>query len=278
MKKILFIFVFTIFFSCTETRKKDLEDNTSNNDTISKSYYDSNRKIKEVILKDSIQRKYYLNGNIFSDGKLNSQQQRIGLWDFYTKEGLLSETRDYRIINGESYLNQNIYYSKEGSDYWMEIRDQNFNIYSHPDFSSDTLSYSKTYYAEFDLGKDTIKLSEPWRAVCYYYTPIFRNKNAEAVILLGGKGNTFNSDFSNIQNIKKDTFYSLKKDIDNRKNFPDDDVDYTIVFGKWFDTPGLKLIRGYLSEFYREENTNELIEKRVFFEKEVYVDEDNGLE
>ena len=271
MKNIItLIFILSTFISCLEKSKKNLGDNKMNNDTIRKVFYDSERRIKEVFLRDSILRKYYLNGNVFSEGKLNKQNQRIGNWKFYTKDGFLSEVREYRIIKGEPYLNLNIYFSKEGVDYWMETKDEEFNIYSQSDFYSDTLMYHKTYYAEFDLGKDTININEPWRAVCYYYTPIFKDKNSKAIVVMGSADHNFNKDFSNLQVVKTDTFYSLKKDVNNQKHFPDDDPNYTIVFGKWFKTPGKKILRGYLSENYKDK-TDGYKEKRVFFEKTLFV-------
>lgn len=271
MKNIVtIIFILITFISCLDKNKKKLIDGKNKNDTISEIYYDSNGKLKEVFLKDSIVKKYYLNGNVFSEGKVNRQNQRIGNWKFYTESGDLSEIREYYVINGEPYLNQNIYFSKEGADYWIETKDEKFNIYSQPDFYFDTLTYDKTYYAEFDLGKDAVNINEPWRAVCYYYTPVFKDKNSETIVVMGQIDNNFNKDFSNFREVEMDTFYSLEKDFENRRYFPDDDPNYTVVFGSWFKTPGDKIIRGYLSENYQDENSK-YQEKRIFFEKNIFV-------
>lgn len=266
--------VVTCFLSCEINTKEKNNKNQSNSDTIKIQYYDTSKKrLKEVFLKDSILKKFYKNGKLFSEGKINHNKQRIGEWLFYTKEGNLSEIREYLILNNSLYLNQNIYFSEQDG-YWNEYKDKNFNYYNQTDFSSDTLVYIKTFYAQFDLGKDTIKLNEPWLAVCYYYTPVFRKQDSESIIILPKNQNSFKSDFSNISQVEKDTFFSLRKDIKNRVNFPDDDFDYTIAFGKWFETPGKKVVRGYLSEFYTNNINSEnskVIEKLTFFEKELYV-------
>jgi hypothetical protein len=87
---------------------------------------------------------------------------------------------------------------------------------------------------------------------------------------MGRTENNFNADFSNFPEVEKDTFYSLKKDVGNQRYFPDDDPNSTVVFGTWFKTPGKKILRGYLSEYYRD-SKKRIQEKRIFFEKNVFV-------
>lgn len=268
------IIILTCLISCNINNKKSDKKEGRVCDTIKKQYYDSSKKsLKEIILKDSISKKFYKNGKLFSVGKLNYNNQRVGKWKFFTKEGKLSEIREYWIIKDSLYLNQNIYFA-ENEEYWIKFKDNNFNNYIQSDFSSDTLEYDRTFYVQFDLGKDTIQINEPWLAVCYYYTPIFKKQNSKSVVVLAKNQSSFKSDFSNISEVKKDTFFSLRKDIKNRVNFPDDDFDHTIAFGRWFETSGKKVIRGYLSEFYIQNarsDRNKIVEKLTFFEKEIYV-------
>lgn len=276
---IITFFIIACFISCNTDYKKNDKKEERISDTIKKQYYDlSNKNLKMVLLQDSLLKKFYKNGELFSEGKINDNNQRIDEWKFYTKEGELSEIREYWIIKDSLYLNQNIYFADNG-EYWNKYKDISFNNYDQPDFSSDTLDYNRTFYAQFDLGKDTIKINEPWLAVCYYYTPIFRNQNSESVVVLAKSPSSFKNDFSNILEVKKDTFFSLRKDIENRKNFLDDDIDHTIAFGRWFETSGKKVIRGYLSEFYTKKiSSNKIkeIEKLTFFEKEIYVKDTIG--
>lgn len=268
---ILFIPILLLIFSCNDKNKgnSDLAEKRQT-DTISVEYYNNNpARIKEVKLRNGVIVKFYNNGNLFLRGQFDKDNQRIGKWDYYTRDGKLSETREYYIIKKHSYLNQNIYFSKD-DEYWTTIKDDNFNVYDQKEFYGDTLNYSKSYYAEFDLGKDTINVNEPWRAVCYYYTPVFNDKYSQAIVVMGRTDHNFNKDFSNIKEVKTDTFYSLQKDVQNQRYFPDDDPKYTIVFGKWFKTQGKKIIRGYLSENYKDK-TDGSKEKRIFFEKTIYV-------
>jgi|SRR5690554_510077 len=268
MKNILIIFFILItFISCIDKNKKNQEYFEKENDTLSKIYYNnSNLKLKEIFTKDNIIKKFYSNGNVFSEGRLNEKNQRIGNWKFYTKEGFLSEIREYRIIKDELYLNQNIYFSKEDADYWIEIKDENFNYYEQSEFYADTLMNNNSYYTQFDLGKDTIGRNEPWRAVAFYYTPVYKDNSSKVIVILGD----FNEDFSNVTKVKQDTFFCLTNDIENQKWFPNDDPQTTVAFGRWFETTGRKIIRGYLSEFYIDKKQKHH-ERRTYFEKEVFV-------
>ncbi|MBA3986404.1 MAG: hypothetical protein H0X63_07510 [Flavobacteriales bacterium] len=268
---ILFISFLLLTFSCSDKnyRNSNIAEK-SQTDTISVEYYNNNHaRIKEIKLRNGTIEKFYNNGNLFLRGQLDKGNQRIGKWNYYTKDGKLSETREYYVIDKRPYLNQNIYFSKD-DEYWTTIKDDNFNVYDQKEFYGDTLYHNISYFAEFDLGKDTININEPWRAVCYYYTPVFKDKNSEAIVVMGRTEHNYNKDFSNIQEIKTDTFYSLQKNVKNQRYFPDDDPNYTVVFGKWFKTPGKKILRGYLSENYKD-NTDGYKEKRIFFEKSIYV-------
>ncbi len=267
----LYISILISLLSCKDNKEQHFDSNVErSSDTIYLEHYENNpEQIKEVRLRNGTIEKYYDNGMLFLRGRLNNENQRAGEWSFFTKEGKLSETREYYIINKEPYLNQNIYFSKN-DEYWTTIKEYNFNVYNQKDFYNDTLNYTKSYFAEFDLGKDTININEPWRAVSYYYTPIYKDKNSEVIIVMGRTENNFNADFSNFPEVEKDTFYSLKKDVGNQRYFPDDDPNSTVVFGTWFKTPGKKILRGYLSEYYKD-SKKRIQEKRIFFEKNLFV-------
>lgn len=269
----LFIVLSILFISCKNKNESSIKENynESASDTIKEYYDDEQKTLKLLKLKNGRIITFFKNGRIFSEGNLNSEQNRIGVWNFYTNEGLLSESREYRIINKKPYINQIIYFDEDENKLYNRI--ESFNYYSQIEFQRENLEGGKSHYAEFDFGKDTINLNEPWRAACFYYTPLFRDNNSEMIIVLNKEESLFNEDFSNIKEVKKDTFFSLSRDVENQKWFPEDDPDYTVVFGRWFDSPGEKTIRGFLSEFYEKtkKDTTILVESKMFFEKVIYV-------
>ncbi|MGS2764561.1 hypothetical protein [Sinomicrobium sp. M5D2P9] len=268
--RILIILSFIPFFSCKGKNDNQQKRHFGNTKDSLITYYENNEKIKQLVLKESKVIKYYRNGNVFSEGLLNSKNQRIGEWKFYTKAGTLSEIREYMIIEKEPYLNQIIYYNEKGDKAFY--RTDKFNKYDQKEYESDTISRDESLYAEFEFAKDTINIDEPLRAVCIYYTPVFREKKSKAIVVLGDQENNFNKDFSNYREVKKDTFYSLSMDSINKPYFPEDDENYTIVFGRWFSTSGKKTLKGYLSEYYYDDNeSNEKKEIRIFFKKELFV-------
>lgn len=234
-----------------------------------KVYYDTiPRILKELRLGTGKIFKYYKNGNLFLSGRFNKNNIRIGEWRFYTENGGLSEIREYYEIDGQSYLNQNIYFDELGNK--LYTKDDEYNYYSVADFKLENLKFKNSTYAEFDFGKDTISINESWKAVCIYYTPKFRS--SKSIIVIGKDNALFNKEFSNIELISKDTFYSLSKDVENKKWFPEDNPDHTIVFGKWFDSPGEKIIRGFMSEYLIDNKQNKKLEKRIYFTKTIYVE------
>lgn len=261
-----FIIIILFLLSCQQNKVKKFTSHTFKGDTLKTVNYPGNENVlREVYFNDGRIKKYYTNGNLFLVGKLNENGKRIGEFSFYTREGFLSEIREYKLINQKSHLNRNLYFNKE-SDIWIKEKGE-FNSYNQNDFVSDTINISSSYYAEFDLGKDTIYLNEPWRAVAFLYTSIYNKKEESEVIVVLGE---FNEDFSNMTEVKKDTSFSLYKDVENQKWFPEDNHSTTVVFGKWFETSGQKIIRGYLSEYYKS-NNNEIIEKRIYFDKVLFV-------
>lgn len=247
--------------SCKDNSDKTIINEV--NDTI-KTF--ENGKLKSVLVGDKKLTRYYENGNLFSKGYVNDNK-RYGTWKFYKNNGMLSEIREYKLIDSFYILNSNRYFSEDQQKDFSLVKSK-FNNYNGTWYAKDTLKYLRSNYVEFDLGKDTIKISEPWRAVAFYYTPRFDN-SAIAVVLPKDKF-IFNKKFSNIMEVEKDTFFSLSVDIKNKNYFPDDNHKTTVVFGKWFEDKGKKNIRGYLSEYKLGDN-QKITEHRVYFEKEVIV-------
>lgn len=266
MKKIVSCFIITlIFLSCKNNEEnKGGRESMIQNDTISSQLYPNNN-FKELKFRNGVVKKFYLNGNLFTTGFINEKKQKVGHWYYYTKEGQLSEIREHLIIKNMPYVNQQIFFRGD-KEVWFKAKDPKFNLYDQQDFQSDTLNYNLSFYTEFEMGKDTISLNEPWLAAAYYYTPVFKDKKSDIVVVLGD----FNEDFSNVEEVKRDTFFSLAKDVENQKWFPDDNPNYTVVFGKLFNTSGEKEIKGYVSEYFKDSIKNEH-EVRTYFKNGLFV-------
>lgn len=257
MKKCLFgVLILAIFLSCRKTSTNEiynLDDNYSD------------LKIKEF--KNGERVLYYSDGKIFATGKVNNKGHRDGWWDYFDEEGRLVESREYKIIEGKEIANQWIYFNEIGNKIFKaESRNRVPLQYSeHREFIDE-----KTFYADILVVNDTISLREPFRAVGIYYTPVLSDKNSSLIVVLDKNEMFIKVNDLNNKEIKKDTFFSLSKDTINRKWFPEDDPEYTVVFGGWFRTTGAKTISGYFSEYYID-SQNQHHEKRIYFEKKVFV-------
>ncbi len=167
------------------------------------------------------------------------------------------------------------YLTKKGDTAWYAKK---FNSYKQKEFVDDTLSSRNSNMTLFNIqSEDTISINEPFAAYVSHFTPLLRSKNSEIVMYLGKEGDNFNDNFSNEDQVKLDTFPNLKLDTTNKTNFERSghEEQYTAVFGRWFKTPGEKILRGYMKEFFERDPTEDdsIIkgEHRVYFEKKIFV-------
>lgn len=261
MKNIVYFIIAAMFaISCNNPPKDSLKktNNPDNGDVL---------KIKKMENGEKII--FYSNDSIFSHGRTNKEGLKDGWWDYFNEEGKLSERREYKIIEREEFVNQLIYFNEEGNKIFKA---EPFNQLKPKYSAYKEFVDEKTFYADVIVVDDTISLKEPFRAVCIYYTPIFQDKNSHTIIVLNNQ-EIYAKDEISKQEIKKDTFYSLSIETINKRWFPEDDPDYTIVFGGWFKTIGRKTITGYLSEFYID-SQEEHHERRIYFKKEIFVKDD----
>jgi len=216
---------------------------------------------------------YYKNGIVYEEGKQKNNGLKYGNWNRYTIDSFLSDTREYFIIKNESILNRKFYYNKQEDTVWYAKK---FNRYNQEEFLKDTLNYRNSTMNLFDFyHSDTIFINEPFTASIRCNSPLAREYNSEIMMLLAKETANFNENFSNESEVKLDTFYSLNIDETNRVNFPDANFNYVAVFGRWFKSPGEKLLRGYMREYFERNPTeNDSIvrgERRVYFEKKIFV-------
>lgn len=212
-------------------------------------YWQPDNNIKEV--------NFNIGGQIESEGYLVQDSLRIGKWVFYD-ENNMKRIREYKMINGESYTNQE----------WFV------------DNSGDTLNYGNFFSIIYN--KDTVLVGEPVKAIAYLDVPLFKDKKSEIVVAVSAKGSAdFKEDFSNMGTVDAKIFDNLKKDSKNQRFFHGykDNFEHTVAFGKTFPTAGKKVLRGYILEYYRHFSENDSIkreERKMFFEKEIYVKDSSG--
>lgn len=293
MKKIGLLLVLSLFFSCAKKNEKEYYPsgelksiyNLRNGklDGQFTTFY-SNGNIKETHLygfgklKDSSvfyyrdykntikEKRFYYNDSIkailfdvegrkHSSGLLLKDSLKIGKWNYYNENGFVEKIGEYILVKGEQYLNQ------------VWLLNQN----------KDTL-YGGGHY-RIDFAKDTIGIDEPFQAVAYLYVPQFDKKSngkSESMLLLNKQNTLFNRDFSNERDVALDTFYNLNRDELNRPFFPNNNPNYTLVFGKWFNSPGEKKIKGYILEYFIFDSPQGVdsiyrLENKSYFDRTIYV-------
>ena len=181
-------------------------------------------------------RTFYENGKIKTIGQFNDNNQPIGNWFYYDSTGILRKTVEYFLINGESYLNQEWNFTKLG----------------------DTIKDRGTYF-ELDLLSDTITLNEPVRAKVDLTSPFFKQESSSIyVIVPKDYSKNFNEDFSNLQEVDLDTTFNLNIELEMRKDIglsPNTDFRRTAVFGRYYQTVGIKKFRGIIVEEFQIEES-----------------------
>ncbi len=172
---------------------------------------------------------------------------RIGIKKFKASdENIKDSIVEYLKINGKEYANQ------------IWIVDKNNDTIGgnyYDTFIMDTTKLGEITKLQFTLTKPTIK----WESNMFVVLPLEDDKLKE--------------DFSNLTEIKLDTFHSFENDgISNDKlldlNLP---LNHIAEFGIEYSTPGKKRIRGLIVE--RGKLNGKGYERRLFFDKSVYVKE-----
>lgn len=288
IQKVMVIFLLAVVvFSCEKDKENIKQFPSGNikyikNDSVDIYYYD---RIGKMVFEKVFHKKkydsvfyFYNNKRIFKAGKRDKAGNLFGKWKYYTKEGNLSDIKEFFIINNDydkGYrLNQKWYFNKKGDT--MFYGNSNFNVYNQKEFIEDPNEVKRSIFIYFDFHpEDTLSVGEPLRGFAQDAFPFWKKKGSECYVVIGKEHDNFNSDFSNEHEIKTDTFYCLEKDKFNKGHFPNADLKHSVVFGRWFDTPGEKIIRGYMIESYTRKATpgDSIVEqeRRTYFEKRIYV-------
>ena len=219
---------------------------------------------------------FYDNGILFKKGKQYKENQKFGNWELYDRDSVLREIREWFTIKGESRENRVWHLNKSGDTIAWREED---SLYKQKEFINDTIYFRNTNYDYIWFNKDTINLNEPLTATVEIGSPVIRNYPANLRVLLARQEDNFNYDFSNEQEIKLDTFYDLTINTINQKWFPNANFKRIAIFGRWFDKPGEKIIRGYYQQYFKGpfktrsdgKKTDSLIGYKTYFEKKIFV-------
>ena len=275
MKKeilIIFILTFTIIACKENSSEKKLNEEVE--------YYSNNPKVvfKKTIHLTDFDSIYYFydNGILFKKGKQYKENQKIGNWELYDRNSKLREIREWFTIYEKSRLNRVWHLNKKGDTISWRSED---TIYKQKEFIHDTIYFRNTNYDYIWFNKDTISLNESLKATVEIGSPVIRNYPANLRVILANKKENFKYDFSNEKEIKLDSFYDLTIDTINQEWFPNANFKQITVFGRWFEKPGEKIIRGYYQQYYKGpfkthksgKKTDSIIAYKTFFEKKIIV-------
>ncbi len=266
--RLFFVILYILIVSCNNKKESFLKDGVSrgydkkgNLTTVhnfkngkfvdTSTFYRVNGSVRmRKIWIDSIYHKeilYNKSGIIKAMGNMNDDDLKIGKWSFF-KEGKLNFIREYKIIRGKEYLNQQWQLNEKG----------------------DTI-YESSKYFKIQALTDTINKGEAFLGAAFLRSHFFKGKPSEILICLPkNETENFNEDFSNEKEILLDTFYNIQHDIKNQKNFEGHSKPYSAAFGKWFKTTtGKKNIRGFIEEYYKEKDS--VKSTKMYFDIPIYI-------
>jgi hypothetical protein len=190
---------------------------------------------------------YDKSGKLVEEGSLE-ENSKTGKWIYYDIEENYTKTiREVFYLNDKSHLNQTWELNRQG----------------------DTIGGN---YYEF-IAENPLDLSNQVVRFRIDRLPYF--ENSELYVCIRRKeSEPFNSDFSNEKRIMLDTIANLV--IGHEKTNTDE-----IVVDLKYETPGKKLLRGYLLEkkSQAEGETLDFVTRKIYFEKEIYIkdrSEDNS--
>lgn len=179
---------------------------------------------------------------------------RIGIWRFSGLNKIYEDSLvEYLNVFGESYVNQ------------VWVRNKN----------KDTL---QNYGNHFDLQiydkenqNDTTLLGHITRLKFVLEKPTY-GYDSDIYIVLPYNDDELENDFSNLTNIERDTFPSLKNDGIPRSDVPGYiRTNLFVEFGLEYSKPGEKRVRGVLVETASKSSKSYGRERRLFFDETFYI-------
>lgn len=187
--------------------------------------------------------------NILSEGPLQDNK-KVGKWKYYDNDkGYIKEIREFFIIKGSTYLNQN----------WLLNEEQ------------DTLLKGNHYKM---MSPDTLDY-EQQRVYFFLKQPYF-SYDSNLIVLIPRNDDELEDDFSNENIIKWDTIDNLANRFRNQEKYGDRNHD--VVFDLDYLSVGKKRLRGILVEkqnIKTDTSNYEFVTRNIYFDKEFYIEEKN---
>lgn len=212
------------------------------NKNVQHKYFNSERNNIEIVTtyeNDTLSSSnfYYSNDNLRKKGVFYLDSLEIGNWNFYDIDGNITDVREFLIINKKSYLNQR----------WL------FNTIG------DTIG-GNFFEVKFS---DTIVKGKPNRFHFLLTRPILSEKS-KSFILIPKEEYGLNKDFSNQNDIKYDTVFSIGS------KYPLDDNlktrDYDIVMDVYSKEKGEVNLKGILVEKeIKDGDSIDFVTRNIYF-------------
>ena len=227
-------------------------------------YYDPNRQLTELnIWNDSLpQFKVVIKnqkGEILEEGvrisdKDSAGVKRFGIWKFYVSNNFYKDSLvEYINFRDKTYVNQIWLVNKQG------------------DTLQDRGNYFESAIYDKETQNDTTTLGNITRLKFLLTKPMY-GLDSDMFVVLPFDDDDLRDDFSNLQEIKRDTFPSLMNDGISRSNIPDYvKANLFTEFGLEYGKSGTKRVRGVVVEVAGKNSEYYGRERRLFFDKTFYV-------
>ncbi len=214
-------------------------------------YYNSTQNLVEIkIWKNNETHKSIIfndKNEIEKEGLLSNKDSlnRIGVWRFSKKrEPKIDSLVEYKFVNKKSYANQ----------IWL-VKNEKDTLISKGNF------FNSLIINDTSIAGDVMRLR-------FVLTKPFFSNDSEMFVIVPYKNSDLTKDFSNIYEIKHDTFPSLINDGIPHPEVADLNLNHITEFGLKYSSSGKKIVRGIIVEKSKE--NNQYVERRLFFEEHFF--------